>query len=278
MSVRLNKVIRELNIGLQTAVEFLEKRSNLGEVKAEPSFKLNDAQYDALIEAFKKDKEVKVDANKLFTKKVKDKEKKKTEQRVETKVETAPQQKFTPLGKIDLESIGKPAPKKEEAKPIEEKKAVETEAKKPVEKPEVKAEKPVSETKAEEQTKPVVEEKKDEKPQPKEESQPKPVKEEQPKPVEEKSQEAELPIEQSQPEKDDKEENSVFTLKSEKKLAPKVKVLGSINLDELNQSTRPKKKSKEEKRREREEKAAQQKPQNGEKKKRQRITKERVDI
>ena len=98
MSVRLNKVI-ELNIGLQTAVEFLEKRSNLGEVKAEPSFKLNDAQYDALIEAFKKDKEVKVDANKLFTKKVKDKEKKKTEQRVETKVETAPQQKFTPLGK-----------------------------------------------------------------------------------------------------------------------------------------------------------------------------------
>ena len=271
MSVRLNKVIRELNIGLQTAVEFLEKRSNLGEVKAEPSFKLNDAQYDALIEAFKKDKEVKVDANKLFTKKVKDKEKKKTEQRVETKVETAPQQKFTPLGKIDLESIGKPAPKKEETKPIEEKKEVETEAKKPVEKPEVKAEKPISETKAEEQIKLVVEEKKDEKPQPKEEPQLKPVKEEQTKPVEEKSQEAELPIEQSQPEKDDKEENSVFTLKSEKKLA-------SINLDELNQSTRPKKKSKEEKRREREEKAAQQKPQNGEKKKRQRITKERVDI
>ena len=252
MSVRLNKVIRELNIGLQTAVE----RSNLGEVKAEPSFKLNDAQYDALIEAFKKDKEVKVDANKLFTKKVKDKEKKKTEQRVETKVETAPQQKFTPLGKIDLESIGKPAPKKEETKPIEEKKEVETEAKKPVEKPEVKAEKPISETKAEEQTKLVVEEKKDEKPQPKEEPQLKPVKEEQTKPVEEKSQEAELPIEQSQPEKDDKEENSVFTLKSEKKLAPKVKVLGSINLDELNQSTRPKKKSKEEKRREREEKEA----------------------
>ena len=278
MSVRLNKVIRELNIGLQTAVEFLEKRSNLGEVKAEPSFKLNDAQYDALIEAFKKDKEVKVDANKLFTKKVKDKEKKKTEQRVETKVETAPQQKFTPLGKIDLESIGKPAPKKEETKPIEKKKEVETEAKKPVEKPEVKAEKPISETKAEEQTKLVVEEKKDEKPQPKEEPQLKPVKEEQTKPVEEKSQETELPIEQSQPEKDDKEENSVFTLKSEKKLAPKVKVLGSINLDELNQSTRPKKKSKEEKRREREEKAAQQKPQNGEKKKRQRITKERVDI
>ena len=44
MSVRLNKALRELNIGLQTAVEFLEKKSELGEVKAEPSFKLNDEQ------------------------------------------------------------------------------------------------------------------------------------------------------------------------------------------------------------------------------------------
>ena len=55
---------------------------------------------------------------------------------------------------------------------------------------------------------------------------------------------------------------------------PKVNVLGKIDLDALNQSTRPKKKSKEEKRREREEKAQQ----NGERKKRVRINKERVDI
>ena len=33
MSIRLNKALRELNIGLQTAVEFLEKRSELEEVK-----------------------------------------------------------------------------------------------------------------------------------------------------------------------------------------------------------------------------------------------------
>ena len=32
MSIRLNKALRELNIGLQTAVEFLEKRKDLGEV------------------------------------------------------------------------------------------------------------------------------------------------------------------------------------------------------------------------------------------------------
>ena len=69
MSIRLNKALRELNIGLQTAVEFLEKRSELGEVKAEPSFKLSDAQYNALAGAFQQDKEVRSQAEKLLQKK-----------------------------------------------------------------------------------------------------------------------------------------------------------------------------------------------------------------
>ena len=73
MSIRLNKALRELNIGLQTAVEFLEKRSDLGEVKAEPSFKLSDAQYDALAGAFQQDKEVRSQAEKLLQKKPKEK-------------------------------------------------------------------------------------------------------------------------------------------------------------------------------------------------------------
>ena len=71
MSIRLNKALRELNIGLQTAVEFLEKRSELGEVKAEPSFKLSDAQYNALAGAFQQDKEVRSQAEKLLQKKPK---------------------------------------------------------------------------------------------------------------------------------------------------------------------------------------------------------------
>ena len=72
-------------------------------------------------------------------------------------------------------------------------------------------------------------------------------------------------------------EPKIFTLKSEAKMAPKVNVLGKIDLDALNQSTRPKKKSKEERRKEREEKAAQQRG-GAERKKRVRIGKERVDI
>ena len=47
MSIRLNKAIRELNIGLGTAVEFLEKRPDLGEVKSDPSCKISDEQYKA---------------------------------------------------------------------------------------------------------------------------------------------------------------------------------------------------------------------------------------
>ena len=58
MSIRLSKALSELNIGLQTAVEFLENKKELGEVKAEPSFKLSDAQYAALQGAFQQDKEV----------------------------------------------------------------------------------------------------------------------------------------------------------------------------------------------------------------------------
>ena len=70
---------------------------------------------------------------------------------------------------------------------------------------------------------------------------------------------------------------AIFQLKSEKAMlnAPKVNVLGKIDLDAINQSTRPKKKSKEERRKEREEKNRQA---GGERKKRVRINKERVDI
>ena len=57
MTIRLNKAIRELNIGLQTAVEFLKKRSELGEVRDDLNFKLSEEQYHALVEAFKTDKE-----------------------------------------------------------------------------------------------------------------------------------------------------------------------------------------------------------------------------
>ena len=277
MSIRLNKAIRELNIGLQTAVEFLEKKSHLGEVRADLSFKLNDEQYEALRDQFQKDKEVRTQAEKLFLKHPKEKKKAAESQKVEkaTTETEAKAQQFKPLGKIDLSSIGKkpaepaekPAEKEPEAAAVSPKAEVEpvVEKAEPEPKPESKPEpKPEPQPIAEPEPEP--QPAKEEKSEPK--AEPKKVVEEVAK-VEEKEPEAPTaaPAAPAAPE--------VFTLKSEQKAAPKVNVLGKIDLDALNQSTRPKKKSKEERRKEREEKAAQQ---NGEKKKRQRIRNERVDI
>ena len=272
MSVRLNKAIRELNVGLQTAVEYLEKKPELGEVKAEPSFKLSDEQYQALVEFFRQDKEVRAKAD-IISKKTKEPAGKAAPKgRAEDLLPSnkKPAQEFKPLGKINLGDLDKKAEKPaEKEKPVAKEKPVEKQPEKPVVK-EVPAEKAV-EKKAE---KPV--EKKVEKPVEKkqEKTAEKPVV----KPVEKK---VEQPVEKpAETKAETKSGPTVFQLKSDKKLqnTPQLKIQGKIDLDSLNQSTRPKKKSKEEKRKEREEKAAQEREKQRERKKRVRIGKERVDI
>ncbi|QUB74413.1 translation initiation factor IF-2 [Prevotella melaninogenica] len=277
MSIRLNKAIRELNIGLQTAVEFLEKKPELGEVKNELNFKLSEGQYKALVDAFNNDKEVKKDAAKLLQKKTKER-KSPAEHKSETVMKTERQQ-FKPVGKIDLDQLNKPAAKKAVApaekketpvaaavKPAEEKKKVEKhEANKKyatsneqVKSVAPKVEKPVEKkTEPAKKETPAVEVKAETK-------------------VETKPAAANTTTESTAVE--EKKDNGLFMTKNEKKIlnTPKVNVLGKIDLSTLNQSTRPKKKSKEERRKEREEKAGQGNGQG--KKKRVRINKERVDI
>ena len=299
MSVRLNKALRELNIGLQTAVEFLEKKSELGEVKAEPSFKLNDAQYDALVAAFQQDKEVRTQAEKLFQKKPKEKKAEPKDTRGESLLESSTQQLFKPLGKIDLDTL-KPAAQKEA--PAEKKAEAAPEPKaeaKPEEAPKAEAapkaapaakEEPAPASKAAAVSPAPEKEEKKEAPkaapaakeepqaQPAEPKEEKPLQEEKPQPAAKPATE-EKPAAEQPKEEAKKEGPQVFQLKSDKKLAnaPQLKIQGKIDLDALNQSTRPKKKSKEEKRKEREEKAQQAREQQ-QKKKRVRIGKERVDI
>ena len=291
MSIRLSKALSELNIGLQTAVEFLEKRKDGDGEKFGPTSKLTDAQYSALVEAFKQDAAVRTEAEKLFQKKPKEKKhsSETKDSNNESLLASAGKQEYKPLGKIDLDSVGKPAAKQSgatkqdntpqpKAAAVSQAKENKSEEKAPVAKTHAqhkttevkpaetaKAEKPATGTKeAHKSAKPAAEAKpKHDKPaQPKAE-----------KPV------AQQPKAQEAASTDKTSEDAgskVFQLKSEKKMlnTPKVNVLGKIDLDALNQSTRPKKKSKEEKRREREEKAQQ----NGERKKRVRINKERVDI
>ena len=139
MGVRLNKVLSELNIGLQTAVDFLKNKKELGEVKDEmtPNTKISDEQYQALVGEFKGDKAVKTQADMIFTKKIKEKKPEKVEKVVEKKITATEEQlehrpQFKPVGKIDLDAVGKkPAEKK-----MEEKAPV-TAAESPVEAPEV---------------------------------------------------------------------------------------------------------------------------------------------
>ena len=259
MGVRLNKVLSELNIGLQTAVDFLKNKKELGEVKDEmtPNTKISDEQYQALVSEFNGDKAVKTQADMMFTKKVKEKKAEKSEksekpEKALTKTEEMMEQRtqLKTLGKINLDEIGKtkaaPAPKEtpKEAPVVEAK---------PKEKAEVKSE-PKVEAKPESQG----------------EVKPEPV-------VEEKSEVEEPVVEKEEPQE---KEEQVETLELAKtpgdakiaQNAPQLNVLGKIDLSTLNQSTRPKKKTKEERRKEREEKAA------GERRKRERIRTDKVDI
>ena len=300
MSIRLNKALSELNIGLQTAVEFLEKRSELGEVKQELSFKLNDQQYNALVEAFKQDKEVRSQAEKLLQKKPKDKKQAKDqakEGRTE-RVLPAGVQQYKPLGKIDLDSLGKKQPSKPAAQTAgknsknvtaavshdsakanngaAQKPAVNNAAKPAEAKPaQQNAQKPAAQHAEAKPAAPKVQETEQKKAQPEVKAAANAA-QEAPVAAGDKPADQRTPLEQKHLAQQQKSDD-IFTTKSEKKMlnAPKVNVLGKIDLATLNQSTRPKKKSKEEKRKEREEKAQQQR--DG-KKKRERINKVRVDI
>ncbi len=246
MSIRLNKAISELNIGLQTAVDYLQSKPQLGEVKPELSFKLNDQQYEALKGQFQKDKEVRTQAEKLSKR-----QEKKTAEKTPTETPAkTPKQTSTvaqvvktaaekvrrlikPVGKIDLDTVGKPQPTVGKPQPTVEK------------------------------------------PQPKEETKPVEVPQ-QAKPQPEAKDQVEVTTvapepEQKTPDAETPAGGDVFKLKSDH-LVNTPKVLGTIDLSSINQNTRPKKKSKEEKRREREDK-----PGNGDRKKRTRIGRGPVD-
>lgn len=288
--MRLNKALRELNIGLQTAVDFLKKRSELGEVKDEPSFKLNDAQYKALVEAFKQDAAVRTEAEKLFKK---PKEKRQRQQQAPavdpkstTKAEdllpSSRRQQYTVKGKIDLDNLGR-KPAAPAAQPQEKAAAVspQKEPKAAPAEPAKKQETPKNAHPAAPQPQKKAESGKSEKSEKSEKNEATANNNHNKKQQQPVAPKAEVPVQTEKKEKDkeEKEDDGVFHLKSETKIlnAPKVNVLGKIDLSAINQSTRPKKKSKDEKRKEREEKAAQNG--GGERRKRQRINnKERVDI
>jgi len=310
MGIRLNKVLSELNIGFETAVEFLKKKIELGEIKddATPNTKISDGQYDALVNEFSTDKAVKTKAEQLFFKKNKDKKSEKAEKKEKAVAPTDELlehvHQFKPVGKIDLEALNKPkATAKPEAKADDsteqkaeqksaektelqdEQKAAEPEEQKPEETAEQKPEETTEQKPEEEEAPEVPTEPHHEEPASQAEAEPTPIAA---------PEAVAKPAEQAQAAKEEAVEpspaattkpappaapavlsSSLAKTPGDARLAqnaPQLNVLGKIDLDSINQSTRPKKKTKEERRKEREEKAA------GERKKRERIRQGKVDI
>ncbi|WP_462342226.1 translation initiation factor IF-2 [Phocaeicola plebeius] len=298
MTIRLNKVTRDLNVGITTVVDFLQKKGYT--VEANPNTKITEEQYAALVKEFSKDKDLKIESEKIIQER-QNKERNKASvsiedihpelkkpEVIETVVPEDVRPKFKPVGKIDLDGLKKkkkpavvepaetPVVQEGPAKPEPENKQAE------VEKTEAKTEEaPVQQPQVEEKQEPKQPEIKAE--------------ELKPEPMEE---------EKKQQSVQENKEDEVFKIRPTE-FKSKINVVGQIDLAALNQSTRPKKKSKEGKKKEREEKDKQRQEQRkqmkdaiikeirksdektdkgglsdeaAKKKKRNRINKERVDI
>jgi translation initiation factor IF-2 len=185
--IRLNKVTRDLNVGINTVVEFLQKKGY--EIEASPNAKITEEQYAVLTKEFSKDMDLKQESEKARDKQHKDRkpgvvtseQASPKEELIKVTVPEEAKPHFKQVGHIDLDNLHR-------------------------------------------------------KPEP----QPEPVQNEEQKP-----QEKEM----------EKEQDGVFKIRTE--LKSRINVVGQIDLNALNQSTRPKKKSKEEKRKERDEKEKQ---------------------
>ena len=256
MPIKISKVANDLNVGIPTLVEFLQKHNQEVGDPGNLNLRISDEQHEMLVRAFKNDKDLKSKSERYASERQKDKVKNKTSQepkkpeQIKTVVETVQKPKI--LGKIELDKHNNPVveEKKPEPKPAPAPAPAPKPAPKPEPKPEVKKEvkEEVKKAEVKEEAKPA--------PQP-------------------------APQPQSAPKAAAPEASESNEIKTVVATIAAPKILGKIDLDAINQSTRPKKKSKEEKRKER---IAKEKQANGganadsEKRKRKRIGKEKVDI
>ncbi len=283
MPTKISKVAKDLNVGVNTAVEFLRKH-NIN-VDDNPNARINDDAVELLIKEYSKDKDFKDKLAKYASEKKEEKKAAKIEKEKTAEIKVVPPVTKGPkvVGKVNIDKKGNvvtPQPKTNTSDQIIGKDS----------KTEQQPSKPSNQVIASTTTETIpttVDEVKDKieepisKPAPIEQ---KPVVKTEAKP-EPKAVEGEKAI------NDNKDDEEVFRLNPVAQ-TPQIKVLGTINLSSLNQSTRPKKKTKEEKRKERNEKIRQQQSananagnnnvasagSNAEKKKRKRIGKEKVDI
>ena len=297
MSIRLNKVARDLNVGIQTAVDFLQKKGF--SIESNPNTKISDEQYALLVKEFSKDKNLKIESERISQERHnKDKNKATVSidgyeeqpaidkesvepQEIKTEIAEEYKPKIKQVGKIDLDNLYKPVSAQptpiSEPTPDPEPEVVE-------EPEEEELVQPEPEIESEPEEEPVLEVEEEMGTELEEDS----YEEEEEVITEEIEEEENVELEEGEEEKD----SEIFTLRTPK-LTTNINVVGKIDLNALNQQTRPKKKSKEEKRKEREAKEKMRQDQKRmskadadnraidtdvDKKKRKRIKKEKIDI
>ena len=224
MSIRLSKIAKELNVGISTAVDFLEKRGHT--ISSDPNYKLSDEMEELLYNEFSKDKNMKIESNKVTQQRqTKDKKSKaesressKKEEEIKTVIPEDQLPKIKQVGKINLDNLNNTT--KNEAAPT-------------VEAPQANEPQGESETPAT----PVVEGKNET-----------PAKQDEPQEIEE-TVAAKESESNSEPAKST--DQDVFSL-GKVEVKTNINVVGKIDLAAINQQTRPKKKSKEERKKERE--------------------------
>jgi translation initiation factor IF-2 len=265
--MRLNKIAKDLNVGIQTLIDFLQQK---GVEDLNAMSNISDDQYALLCREFSQDKSAKQESDRLRTERQSGKEKLKDEKKQQTATLTEPHLAGPKVvGHIDLDARKRPvqpapAPKVEAQKPAtapatQPKPATMTSEKK-ADEPKVQSTSTVTASAATAAAP----------------AQHLPFGERS------KSRMSEEPLPEAA------KSGEVFRLNQTS--GPTLNVVGTIDLDALNQSTRPRKKSKDEKRREREQKGSNVSGQNGQNAggqnvaargkdgKRQRINAQKVDI
>ncbi|WP_324719977.1 translation initiation factor IF-2 [Salinimicrobium sp. HB62] len=217
-TMRLNKVLREFNISLDRAVEFLNSQGH--EIEARPTTKISGEIYQVLSDEFQTDKSKKVEAKEVGEEKRKEKESLRLEREKELEEKRKQEEKQEVIraksnlegpkqvGKIDLDKPKAASSEQKKEAPVEETKAPEQPQAQAPKAPEApKAETPKTETPKAEAPKPA--EKAPEAPKAREES---------PKAEKQETKE-EQPKEEATPEAS-KEESSTVTTKYQKLSGP----------------------------------------------------------
>ena len=289
MPTKISKVAKELNVGIKTLFEYLEKKNMPAEHNS-PNVRISDEQYDLLMKAFNADHDAKRRAeNQAEERKIERKGSQNEANQIKVEELTTQVKKPKILGKIDL-NTGKPigpAEAEQHAAPVQPNTGEEAAPKPVEEQAPVNTNTPAPEINTTPEPEKTTTEKPVEQPKPEQPEKPAKPAETEPKvqPVAPKTTAEPKEPAANTAVSSNGGDDEVFTIGTPS-LKTSINVVGKIDLSQINSQTRPKKKTKEEKRNERMAKNANRQEHNagdangeGNRKKRKRIGgKEKVDI